>query len=1566
MKLAAFLPSSDLLQEVGGVESGLRRARRLGRVGRIGIVLGIASFGAQLVDAVPIDLLGLPWYVLVPLLVTFLACVVAAAFAWFIEESRRPFRYTCYVANFTAAASEKDGEPCTPIEPMMSWLAPDITRLLNERLPERILYLDPDSQKEGARADLSDHIHVSGTYLIRSRATSGPSEPRLSTEQGEAPDPQTSEPQVDSPESEAQEEWELVILPRIRVGPPSRAETLAKDVRHSLRDKGRYRLEEEEYERLLEQVYHQVATEVYDQIGEDVDRKVKLLPTSYLRAVALYHEARDLERSNTLNAYKAAGKLYRRAANLLDPYDAFLVKPPASWFLRFDYRLRGGLRKVADFVRKLHYWPRRGLQRREALLARVEMGCAKMRLFRHQLSLLLAQRRVSPYEAKRFAERALRRAEGLSADAKERSDLLDLLFDANATMALTLVLLHDAGEARKHLRRAGETRPRSTTENAVYLLADALVAESISARLDTLNMAAELHPRFEVIAFARAYRQEMAWRSGRHPTRDKLAAEAVTKAYEAVLLVNPGNIGALANCGYVNWLIGKNCRARECFERALDYAEFIEETVVSEICYGLARIDVEKGRFDSAYRHVTRGDAEARAYGPTHYVSLTERQYLFELIGEDIWGRFAVLMEGVVSDSEDLMKPILSEQEESAGPGRVEYTASRCSDTVPDEVVSFVLTEYGEACGRLYLRSGAPGYKESARLAFEKSCGLTPRDASCWRNLARVSDMPERLALLYKALALEPRRPELCRELIEVCAEEVESGAATALGEQQKASEKWQEAKGIDHQIVCKRKEYESEVARSVVAEDRISEGRDVLLRSVGPPTRVVDLANDIGKLQRQVAALPGAIANHAGKAAAAARWMEALERSADSLAERSLPHHWLWTSSVAEARRPERSAVGKAAGEGEPKGSAVGEAPHERAPETAAFGGTRDPFNWDCLTDTRLCEEAVWERELNMLHVRTLRAWAWLRLTECRYSTAADLEKYKELLHVIEQRHSPGDFFILLVLYSLDRDQERAERLTSIVKCWLRDDAADHDSLSLMDREFARRAGLDTQRQIEYLEAAVEAQGSRWVRAKLALAHARRGNELFEMGASRHKQEEFKEAASHYAEAASTAERLSISSHPDRGPQEPFGEANAYTWGLALIRQGVCHLREGLVASGQKAIRHGLSWYGPRRPLHEAMRGLEDTGQRALLRLSYEHLLRTGGFPEEINRTMVEWCTESLPRPPEPQPEGAPETRVNVLTPIAVEIDESLGSAIAETMDLGDLLVAGLAARLRGSIEEGYGVKIPGIRFRLAPFSKPGSFRLLLNEVVDYSGILGCVGSASPTREEVEGAFSGARQEIEAAMVRRLVLWVEVQEVLNLLHQHCSEQYMADIPGSETHDHILPLTALVQELVRERVPINEFQRIYGLYRQQRDRATVDEMVAAVRMIRAIRPRLWGNDASYNRHVVGPQTQRWLAAKVRSASGVEVLVLTGEERSRVLGEIRGRLAEEGDAAIVVSDAALRKHVWRLISGDLPDTPVLAEAELVEDLSGDEPLIEFVSRSGELKGTRSAPSGEAPS
>jgi hypothetical protein len=568
MQIPSLIPSQDLLEKIEGVEAGLRRLSRMSRTGQLILLLTVFVEVAALAKG------GMPAEAHVVIVgIAIVALAMAVFFSWWIDESRNPFRYTCTVTAFTAVPVEKDGI-ANSTEPKLAWLAPDLAWRLNERLKNRLFHLDSEAATKRPNADLSAHIEVSGTYLVRALERATDAKTKSANQDAIAKEESASTAPLDA---------ELLIFPRVRIGPPGTPETVPPHVsflftrRHP--DKAQKNQEQDkkepnkkpaanggedhetpisgladrDYDELVERVYYHVASEIYKQIGKDVDRKIRFLPTRRMRAAAVFHEAKDFARSNTLNAYATAEELYRRATVLLLPNDASA------------HTLRQHLVRLIPFLRSKS-------QSQELLLARAETGVATMLVFRSQLSLLLGQPLVPVFEARLFAKRGLDRSLRIDADVEDRNEQL---FDAYATLSLTGAVLGDKATANQHLREARKLEPTRALRDPVYILAESKASDSRRLRLDPLIRGAELYPQHQLLTFERALEQEFAWRAQYSGPRYSRAASMVINTYEDVLRANPGHIGALANCGYILWLCGDDLRARDYLQRAELYRTLI-------------------------------------------------------------------------------------------------------------------------------------------------------------------------------------------------------------------------------------------------------------------------------------------------------------------------------------------------------------------------------------------------------------------------------------------------------------------------------------------------------------------------------------------------------------------------------------------------------------------------------------------------------------------------------------------------------------------------------------------------------------------------------------------------------------------------------------------------------------------------------------------------------------------------------------------------------------------------------------------------------------------------------
>jgi hypothetical protein len=577
----------------------------------------------------------------------------------------------------------------------LALLAHDLTRLLNERVG-RIRFLD-DQHVKGGEGGGDSHIHIEGRCVAR--------------------------------QDKKGRRWLLEVISRIRIGPVGQPETLTRPARFFL-DMERHPkaatppatpdakaaaapagpdgkagpppLKAKNYGKLLERVYFSITTELYEQIRQDVAHKIDLLPTDYFRTVALLCEAKDYARSNTLFAYQQASELYHQAALLLDP----TLRPlPTSW-LRWPVIAGRYLRLAWRWLKRKgsRLWPRLG--RLEVLCARAEVNYANMLIYQYLLANLFSRNARAPFEARRSVRSGLARLESLSRDVPGRQENL---YRARVTAALVFSRLTEVHEARLQLDQARALNPFESDQDANHLFVSGLLEPDLRTSLRLLRRAVELAPRFEIAQFFLAYNAEMEWRDAWG--LDRHLARCVRKEYETVLELNPSNVGAGGNLGYVLWLLagqegspdGKPHRAdrdlraaRKTFREALDAKDIWPETIVSELDYGLARIAAERGRLEEAHQHYVDALSARLTYSDLDYNS-----YYFQRFGQAMQQRFDRYRTAVEQNCD-----------------RARDDPSPPSHDIVLAVRAFALNDYGEACQAFYQRTGDEVYLRKAEQAF--------------------------------------------------------------------------------------------------------------------------------------------------------------------------------------------------------------------------------------------------------------------------------------------------------------------------------------------------------------------------------------------------------------------------------------------------------------------------------------------------------------------------------------------------------------------------------------------------------------------------------------------------------------------------------------------------------------------------------------------------------------------------------------------------------------------------------------------------------------------------------
>ncbi|MDQ4132666.1 MAG: hypothetical protein M3179_05530 [Actinomycetota bacterium] len=737
------LPSADLLQQFQGVERSLRTNRRVNHAAWIGVL--IAAVGAALLFAQGLSIeSGGQTLALVLVVVLLLASLfLVARTKFWVKESNSPLRYTCSVENFAALGHVAEQD----FKELAVWMGYDLSQRLNERL-RRLAFLEkmPDPAQDDDN-DGSSHIHISGQYLIRSKSPN---------------------------------HWELQITPRVRVGGPRAPDTLGHPVRFliprsvappSANDDGAPAPEhlqppitEEDYGKLIERVYFSAATQIYKQLRTDVSTKIALLPRGVLRATAYLYEADDYAQSNTLDAYDEAAKLYRTAIDLYDPSlrpvnEALPRRRRRSWARARAKRWREAGAEV--FVRR----PR--LAKRLVYAARAETGLATVLLYRRMLAGMSGHRVNSIYEARPVARRAIDRLVRLPAGTEGRNEAL---FRAHVAEALASYQLESMADAERALDDARRVSPTDYERDAGYLYAAGMIEPYGRSALPLLRQAVAAEPRFEVAQFELALRDEMGWR--RTPALETAVAEIVLAEYEQVLKLNPGNVRAWGNMGYIKWLLGCPEEARRYYERGREYKDLNPGIQVANLDFGLARIEAERGHFERAYTWYRSAVTAQVAMGCSDSRYTSAQYYAFDFVGDSILTRFELYKRRVEAMWERKQRALADPRN-----GRV-FNA----------VLSYTYNDAGEACHTYGIRNNSKQLLERAEHYYRRAIELNRMAVLPNYNLYLLcmnrSRTDEALKRLKRVRDLEPAWPDAIVAWVAAHAERANDDAVRTNGAQ--------------------------------------------------------------------------------------------------------------------------------------------------------------------------------------------------------------------------------------------------------------------------------------------------------------------------------------------------------------------------------------------------------------------------------------------------------------------------------------------------------------------------------------------------------------------------------------------------------------------------------------------------------------------------------------------------------------------------------------------------------------------------------------------------------------
>lgn len=709
--LSLFSGTRDLLQ---GVEAQLRRRERMGlgsaTTALFGLVLGIGGLVADgkavkaladtdaLLTSVWRGQAGTATLVAVLGLLLFAAgAVLYVLLRWtrFLQaESREPFRYTVSIQPFRRAAAEAPA-PAFTDETRIALLQHDLRERLNQRIGRFTLLDAPPAAADSARR--LPHLHVAGDYVLR---------------------------------EDRQGRWLLQVMPTVRLGAADAPVAMAYTVLFPIGPAQAPTFGPQHYEHLVERVYSSVATEIYSTIEADVRTKIRAFPTAYLRAVALHHEARDIARSNTVDAYDLALGLYAKAR---------LVFETAPW--------RDGRRW---WIHVPLLWRRaaRYLQMR----ARVDIEHVRCQIYRHMTALQTGRRPNPIYEcvwrmdrvvedlhwvhsrliegdgrqheravaaraffsfpADRFLRRLLRRP--LEA---EFEDLRRVLFDARTVAALASAQLGAVDAARQHLGAAAAVDPALAEVDAVYLVARAEIEAQPRLRARLLRRASELAPKFQIAQYRLAKAVELDFRQEGELNAGRVSN--VMQVYDEVLRLNPGNLAAIAAQGYLHWLMSDLPAAEQRFRDGLAFKTIVRDTAAPELHYGLARVLAETGADDEAYDQYAQavaGDRDVAAWTTGVGKGLSSAYYVY--IDTQVVARYRRYCDAVVQRRSDARVPAV----------------------VRATIDSMAWNDVANALLNDYFRNGRVEQLDAAGQAIERALGASPTNSVAHFNLASLHE----------------------------------------------------------------------------------------------------------------------------------------------------------------------------------------------------------------------------------------------------------------------------------------------------------------------------------------------------------------------------------------------------------------------------------------------------------------------------------------------------------------------------------------------------------------------------------------------------------------------------------------------------------------------------------------------------------------------------------------------------------------------------------------------------------------------------------------------------------
>jgi|WetSurMetagenome_2_1015567.scaffolds.fasta_scaffold00035_70 tetratricopeptide (TPR) repeat protein len=765
MKLTDFIPNSEQLKLIQGIEGYLKRRKRTEHfslvISAAVIILQfiLTALEKRSVESLLQSIINFhdfilfawgnktevdfrnpaywPDYVMAPLFILMLVLIVYFSLKrtqFLFKYSAEPFQYTFRIEPFIFA--DNTGKPADPAicdDRFRNLLHHDLMERLNNRI-KRLSLLNTEKLCDTDKKKLCSHFHISGTYTIRE------------LKKGKCV---------------------VHIWPRIQIGSSDRPETLASPVKYNLnglemncepaefQKKFAAFFDADKYNQLIERIYSNIATEIYAQIKTDLKEKIGLFPTKYLRAAALFHEAEDFARSNTIDAYDQAIELYRESLGYLNitlrcTITAILIRLPVLWRLGVNFghtmaEAMTGYAKCLIYRRQISSLSGRRLNPLFEVYFRLDeivVGLMRLhnRIFPKEWRLILPASNQKYYEldegkrkknrlnlsmgyltfpADSLARRALCRP-GQSLFEKQRR----LMFEANVIAALTFNYLNAFQKAKNALKDAKAVAPDLSQQNALFLLASGEIEPQIGNARSILLLAAECSTDFQMAQYLLAYYSEMNFRMQNELVTGRV--EGVLLEYDKLLEINPGNIAALAAQGYLAWLVNDPGKARGKYEDGCAIKAIVRETFIGQLNYGIARIEAETGAFNDGCEKFTEAvSAYPEVAAFSHYGRTLQTAY-YDYIDSAMLGRYESYKNTVDGKIGGL---------EKVGNRWRDADNNEFSDITIRTVRSYVYNDYGNACLNYYHRSGDPVRLNEAIKYYEEAVSMNPQNMISLYNL---------------------------------------------------------------------------------------------------------------------------------------------------------------------------------------------------------------------------------------------------------------------------------------------------------------------------------------------------------------------------------------------------------------------------------------------------------------------------------------------------------------------------------------------------------------------------------------------------------------------------------------------------------------------------------------------------------------------------------------------------------------------------------------------------------------------------------------------------------------